>query len=310
MASENTPAIFVEDVTKTYNAGVEALKKVSLSVKEGEFFGLLGPNGAGKSTLIGILSGLVLKSGGKVEICGVSVDRNPDKAKSFIGLVPQEFNFNWFETVEDIILNQAGYYGIPRHEAFTKATELIENLGLSDKRTTQAMKLSGGMKRRLMIARALIHEPRVLLLDEPTAGVDVELRRGMWDFLRELNANGTTIILTTHYLEEAEQLCNEIAIINHGEIIRKGSVKSLLTDLHAVTLLIDTAEPIRLAEMELLRSYPLKKADDSTLELTLTRDQTANDALRKISSIGLQIVNIRNPGSRLEEVFINLIEKK
>jgi ABC-2 type transport system ATP-binding protein len=309
-ADSPTPAIYISDLKKVYGTKVEALKGVSLTVTQGEFLGLLGPNGAGKSTLISILAGLTLKSSGEVNVCGVSIDKDVDKAKSFIGLVPQEFNFNWFETVEDIILNQAGYYGISRKEALPRAKQLIKSLGLEDKSTTQAMKLSGGMKRRLMIARALIHEPRVLLLDEPTAGVDVELRRGMWEFLRELNEAGTTIVLTTHYLEEAEQLCSEVAIINHGDIIRKGSVKSLLTDLHTVTLLIDTSETIRLAEMELLRDYPLKKVDDATLELTLTHGQTANDAFRKISSIGLQIENIRNTGSRLEEVFINLIEKQ
>ena len=309
-ASTKTPAIRIENLRKVYGKDVEALKDVSLTVEEGEFFALLGPNGAGKSTIISILAGLTLKTSGTVEVCGVSIDKDVDKAKSFIGLVPQEFNFNLFETVQDIILNQAGYYGIPRHQALARANELIENLGLADKRNVQAIKLSGGMKRRLMIARSLIHEPRVLILDEPTAGVDVELRRGMWEFLRELNANGTTIVLTTHYLEEAEQLCREVAIINHGDIIKKGSVASLLKDLHSLTLLIDTVAPLRIADMELLRGYPIKKVEDNTLELTLTHDEPANDALRKIASIGVQISNIRNTGSRLEEVFINLIEKK
>ena len=309
-ASTKTPAIRIENLRKIYGKDVEALKDVSLTVEEGEFFALLGPNGAGKSTIISILAGLTLKTSGTVEVCGVSIDKDVDKAKSFIGLVPQEFNFNLFETVQDIILNQAGYYGIPRHQALARANELIENLGLADKRNVQAMKLSGGMKRRLMIARSLIHEPRVLILDEPTAGVDVELRRGMWEFLRELNANGTTIVLTTHYLEEAEQLCREVAIINHGDIIKKGSVASLLKDMHSLTLLIDTVAPLRLADMELLRGYPIKKVEDNTLELTLMHDEPANDALRKIASIGVQISNIRNTGSRLEEVFINLIENK
>ena len=309
-ASTKTPAIRIENLRKVYGKDVEALKDVSLTVEEGEFFALLGPNGAGKSTIISILAGLTLKTSGTVEVCGVSIDKDVDKAKSFIGLVPQEFNFNLFETVQDIILNQAGYYGIPRHQALARANELIENLGLADKRNVQAIKLSGGMKRRLMIARSLIHEPRVLILDEPTAGVDVELRRGMWEFLRELNANGTTIVLTTHYLEEAEQLCREVAIINHGDIIKKGSVASLLKDLHSLTLLIDTVAPLRIADMELLRGYPIKKVEDNTLELTLTHAEPANDALRKIASIGVQISNIRNTGSRLEEVFINLIEKK
>jgi ABC-2 type transport system ATP-binding protein len=315
---KSVPAIKIQDLKKTYvtkgnggkNTSVEALKGVSLTINEGEFFALLGPNGAGKSTLISILSGLALKTSGQVEICGVSTDKDIDTAKSFIGIVPQEFNFNWFETVQDIILNQAGYYGIPRHQALSRANELIEKLGLGDKRDTQAMKLSGGMKRRLMIARALIHEPRILLLDEPTAGVDVELRRGMHEFLRELNEAGTTIVLTTHYLEEAEQLCREVAIINHGEIIKKGSVKSLLANMNSVTLLLDTAAPVSEAELTLARDYPITKFDDMTLELKLAPGQSLNDSMRKLSAIGVQITNIRNNGSRLEEVFLNLVEKK
>ncbi len=309
----SVPALKIENLKKVYprkgDTPVEALKGVSLTIPEGEFFALLGPNGAGKSTLISILAGLALKTSGEVEVCGVSIDKDVDRAKSFIGIVPQEFNFNWFETVEDIILNQAGYYGIPRKQAMTKAHELIESLGLSDKRTTQAMKLSGGMKRRLMIARALIHEPRVLLLDEPTAGVDVELRRGMHDFLRELNANGTTIILTTHYLEEAEQLCRQVAIINHGDIVKQGTVKSLLADLHSVTLLLDTVDPIGSAELTLARDYPFTKIDDTTLELKLAPGETVNDSIRKLSAIGVQIANIRNNGSRLEEIFIDVTKK-
>jgi len=306
-------ALAIRDLKKTYprkgTTPVEALKGISLSVEEGEFFALLGPNGAGKSTLISILAGLALKTSGEVEICGVSLDHDRDKAKSFIGLVPQEFNFNWFETVEDIVLKQAGYYGISRSEAMPKAKELIDNLGLGDKRTTQAMKLSGGMKRRLMIARALIHEPRVLLLDEPTAGVDVELRRGMHEFLRELNAAGTTIVLTTHYLEEAEQLCREVAIINHGDIIKNGSVKSLLSNVNSVTLLLDTTEPVTQAKLQLARDYPISRIDDTTLELKLSPGETANDAIRKLTAIGVQIDNLRNNGSRLEAVFLNLVDK-
>jgi ABC-2 type transport system ATP-binding protein len=314
--TDGVPALHIEDLKKIYPAQnkqgttVEALKGISLTVAEGEFFALLGPNGAGKSTLISIMAGLVLKTSGTVEICGVSIDEDRDKAKSFIGIVPQEFNFNWFETVQDIILNQAGYYGIPRREALPKAKELIENLGLADKSDMQAMKLSGGMKRRLMIARALIHEPRVLLLDEPTAGVDVELRRGMHDFLRKLNEAGTTIVLTTHYLEEAEQLCREVAIINHGQIIKEGSVKSLLSNVNSVTLLLDTTEPVTQATLQLAREYPITRVDETTLELKLAPGETANDAIRKLTAIGVQIANIRNNGSRLEEVFVNLVEKK
>ncbi|MBA3789327.1 ABC transporter ATP-binding protein [Patescibacteria group bacterium] len=302
-------AIKIVDLKKVYGTGVEALKGVSLTIAEGEFFALLGPNGAGKSTLISVLAGLAIKTSGTVEVCGVSIDENIDKAKSFIGIVPQEFNFNWFETVIDIIINQAGYYGIPRHVAMPRANELIENLGLADKRDTQAMKLSGGMKRRLMIARSLIHEPRVLLLDEPTAGVDVELRRGMHDFLRELNAAGTTIILTTHYLEEAEQLSREVAIINNGSIIKQGSVKSLLANMNSVTLLLDTVAPISTAELQLARALPITRIDDTTLQLKLAPGETVNDYIRKLSTIGVQISNIRNNGSRLEEVFIDLIQK-
>lgn len=302
-------AIEIKDLKKVYKTGVEALKGASLTVPAGEFFALLGPNGAGKTTLISILSGLVRKTEGTVSINGVSIDSDENLAKSYIGVVPQEFNFNWFETVTDIVLNQAGYYGIPRSEAQPRAEKLLQELGLWDKRNSQSNTLSGGMKRRLMIARALIHEPKVLLLDEPTAGVDVELRRGMWDFLRELNADGTTIILTTHYLEEAEQLCRRVAIIDQGAIVKQGTVKDLLTNLSGVTLLVDTKEPIRSAELQLLRGYPVTKLDETTLEIRLAHGDTANDVLRKMSSIGLGIINIRNSGSRLEEVFLSLTKK-
>lgn len=307
--SETTAAIKVEDVKKVYDTGTEALKGVSLTIPKGQFFGLLGPNGAGKSTLIGIVSGLTLKTGGTVEVEGVSTDRDPDKAKTFIGLVPQEFNFNIFEKVEDIIVDQAGYYGIPRKEAIERSEKILKQLGLWEKRQDKSMDLSGGMKRRLMIARALIHDPQVLLLDEPTAGVDVELRRGMWDFLRELNNKGTTIVLTTHYLEEVEILCREVAIINKGEIIEQGSVKGLISKLNYVTLLLDTVDPLTEANLVLLRELKIKKVDDTTLELTLKPGETVNEAFRKISSTGIQVANIRNSGSRLEEVFVNLIQK-
>ncbi len=237
----DAPALLIENVRKQYPAqggkpGTEALKGVSLTVPRGEFFAFLGPNGAGKTTLIGIMAGLTLKSSGKVEVCGVDIDAHPDKAKTFIGLVPQEFNFNIFEKVEDIVVNQAGYYGITRAEAKPKSDEILKQLGLWEKRESPAQTLSGGMKRRLMIARALIHEPEVLLLDEPTAGVDVELRRGMWEFLTKLNAAGTTIILTTHYLEEAEQLSHTVAIINKGEIITNEPTKGLLAKHHGKSL--------------------------------------------------------------------------
>lgn len=312
--AETTPALKIEGVKKTYESvgkrpGTEALKGVSLTIAQGEFFGFLGPNGAGKTTLISMVAGLATKTGGTIEVQGASIDKEAERAKSYIGLVPQEFNFNIFEKVEDIVVNQAGYYGIPRKQAREKAEKILTQLGLYEKRKDTAMSLSGGMKRRLLIARALIHEPKILLLDEPTAGVDVELRRGMWDFLRELNANGTTIVLTTHYLEEVEILCKRIAIINKGEIIEQGGVKELVSRLNYVTLLLDTVEPVLEATMVVLRELPIKKIDDTTLELTMKPGETVNDAIRKISAAGVQIANIRNSGSRLEEVFVNLIEK-
>jgi ABC-2 type transport system ATP-binding protein len=313
MASD-TPALKIEGAKKVYagskkSPGTEALKGVSLTIQDGEFFGFLGPNGAGKTTLISIVAQLATKTAGTVEVMGVSIDHHPEKAKSFIGLVPQEFNFNIFEKVEDIVMNQAGYYGIPREEARQRSDKILTQLGLYEKRRETAMSLSGGMKRRLLIARALVHEPRILLLDEPTAGVDVELRRGMWDFLRELNQSGTTIVLTTHYLEEVEILCRKVAIINKGEIIEQGGVKELISKLNYVTLLLDTVEPVLEATMVVLRELAIKKIDDTTLELTMKPGETVNDAIRKISSAGVRITNIRNSGSRLEEVFVNLIEK-
>jgi ABC-2 type transport system ATP-binding protein len=309
-----TPAIEITGLKKTYTTGkkttMEALKGVSLTIPQGEFFSLLGPNGAGKTTLISILSGLGYKTEGEVKVHGVSVDEDPDKAKSFIGLVPQEFNFSIFEKVLDIVLDQAGYYGITREDALPYAETLLKDLGLWEKRDQQAQALSGGMKRRLMIARALVHKPQVLLLDEPTAGVDVELRRSMWEFLRNLNASGTTILLTTHYLEEAEQLSRRVAIINHGEIIEEGSVQQLLSKLHFVTLLLDTVEALSEATMQLLQGYPVAREGEHTLKLTLKPGETMNDVFRKLSSVGVHVKNVRTTGSMLEEVFIQLIEKK
>lgn len=313
MASD-TPALKITDLKKVYagekgKPGTEALKGVSLTVEDGEFFALLGPNGAGKSSLIGITAGLTTKTSGTVEIAGVSLDADPDKAKAFIGLVPQELNFNIFEKVIDTIVDQAGYYGIPRKQAIEKAEVLLKDLGIWDKRNQKIQALSGGMKRRLLIARALVHSPKVLLLDEPTAGVDVELRRGMYDFLRELNASGTTIILTTHYLEEVELLCRRVAIVNNGEIIEEGSVRDLLKTLSFTTLVIDTKEAVTPAQMALLKDLQVKSVDDQTLELVLAPGDSVNDAVRVFSKIGVQITNIRNNGSRLEEVFVNLTKK-
>ncbi len=312
--TNDTPALKITELKKVYEGekgkpGTEALKGVSLTIPQGEFMALLGPNGAGKTSLIGITAGLTTKTSGTVEICGVSIDADPDKAKTYIGLVPQELNFNIFEKVIDTVVDQAGYYGIPRKEAIERADQLLKDLGIFDKRDQKIQALSGGMKRRLLIARALIHNPKVLLLDEPTAGVDVELRRGMWDFLRTLNEKGTTIVLTTHYLEEAELLCRQVAIVNKGEIIQEGSVKELLTKLNFVTLIFDTQEPVTTAQFELLRPLTIKRLDESTLELTLKPGDSVNDAVRLFSKVGVQIANIRNNGSRLEEVFMNLIQK-
>jgi ABC-2 type transport system ATP-binding protein len=312
--TDTQAAVKIEGLTKTYPGDkkqppVEALKGVSLTIKQGEFLALLGPNGAGKSTTIGILSGLVNKSEGSIEVFGVDATAHPDKAKSFIGLVPQEMNFDIFEKVINVVVTQAGYYGMPRAEALVKAEKILKDLGLWDKKDAQAQHLSGGMKRRLLIARALVHEPKILLLDEPTAGVDVELRRGMWDFLRELSNSGTTIVLTTHYLEEAELLASRVAIINHGTIIEEGTVKELITKLNYVTLVLDTTEPVKDAALVILRDMNVKKLDDDTLELTLSPGQTVNEAIRKIAATGIQIANVRNAGSRLEEIFVNLIKK-
>jgi len=314
MASDAARAIEITGLTKTYPTGkgtkTEALKGVSLTIPQGEFFSLLGPNGAGKTTLISILSGLARKTAGEVKVNGVSLDENPDMAKSFIGLVPQEFNFDIFAKVMNIVLDQAGFYGIPRADALPYAEELLKELGLWDKRDQQAQALSGGMKRRLMIARALVHKPAVLLLDEPTAGVDVELRRSMWDFLRALNASGTTILLTTHYLEEAEQLSRSVAIINGGDIIEQGSVQQLLSKLHYVTLLLDTEESLSEAIMQLLRGEPLERMEEHVLKLMLKPGESMNEVFRKLSSVGVHVRNVRTTGSRLEEVFLQLIEKK
>jgi len=307
-------AIEITGLKKKYKTGkdtsMEALKGVSLTIPEGEFFALLGPNGAGKTSLISILSGLATKTEGEVKVEGISIDKDLDTVKSFIGLVPQEFNFDIFAKVINIVVDQAGFYGIPRAEAMVRAEKVLKDLGLWDKKDQQSQSLSGGMKRRLMIARALIHEPKILLLDEPTAGVDVELRRQMWDFLRELNASGTTIVLTTHYLEEAEQLCRRVAIINKGEIIEQGSVKELLSKLHYVTLHLDTVEPLTDAVMQLLRGESMTREDEHVLKLTLKPGQNVNEAFRKLSSVGVLISNVRTTGSMLEEVFMQIIDTK
>ena len=300
-----TYAIEISDLKKRYDNGFEALKGVDLTVEKGDFFALLGPNGAGKSTTIGILCSLVNKSEGKVSIFGVDIDKDFAGAKQYLGVVPQEFNFNVFETPFNIIVTQAGFYGIPYDVAVPRAEKYLKQLGLWEKRDNPSMQLSGGMKRRLMIARALIHEPQVLILDEPTAGVDIELRRSMWEFIKELNDKGTTIILTTHYLEEAEQLCRNIAIINKGEIVENTSVKSLLKTLNQETFIFDLASNID-TEM-VIEGFSVKTlADGHSIEVEVSKGQSINDIFTGLNEQGLQVQSMRNKSNRLEELFVKL----
>ncbi len=301
-------ALSIEHLTKTYRNGFQALKGVSLTVEEGDFFALLGPNGAGKSTTIGIVTSLVNKSAGAVQVFGHDLDTEPSKVKQCIGLVPQEFNFNVFEPIVEILVNQAGYYGIDRATAFHRAEQYLKQLDLWDKRREMARNLSGGMKRRLMIARALVHQPRLLILDEPTAGVDIEIRRSMWAFLREINAQGTTIILTTHYLEEAESLCRNIAIIDHGLIAEYSSMKSLLAKLHMETFVLDLAAP--LSQAPSLDGYPARLTDAYTLEVDVDKAQRLNGVFRQLSGQGVDVLSMRNKSNRLEELFMRLVKKK
>jgi ABC-2 type transport system ATP-binding protein len=308
-------ALKVSNLTKTYDNGVQALKGVDLKVEEGEFYALLGPNGAGKTTLIGITTGLVNLTSGKVSVFGVDITTNPTEAKTYIGVVPQEMNFNIFERVEDIVVAQAGFYGIGRREALVRAKDILEHLGLWEKRHQKSASLSGGMKRRLMIARALIHKPKILILDEPTAGVDVELRRGMWEYLTKLNQkDGTTIILTTHYLEEAEQLCRKVSIINHGEVIKSGLVKDLLTGMERETLVLDVVAPKnrKFGEQDLSKKVLSKRfhiVDQDTLEVAIESDETINEILEMLQTSEIMVKSIRNKTNRLEEVFVDLISK-
>ncbi len=298
-------ALSVVDLHKTYANGSVALSGVSLDVEPGEFFALLGPNGAGKSTLIGIVSSLINKTKGKVFVFGHDMDQNAEAAKACIGIVPQEFNFNLWEQVIDIVTNQAGYYGLPRGLALERAEKYLRRLGLWNKRHQRSRELSGGMKRRLMIARALVHEPKLLILDEPTAGVDIELRRSMWNFLRDLNAGGTTIILTTHYLEEAESLCESIAIIDHGKIIEDTNMKELINRLHSETFVLDLAEP--LSELPVTNGYALRQIDSTTLEVDISKEQGINKLFGYLSDNGIRVISLRNKSNRLEELFIRMI---
>ena len=301
-------AISIKNLTKTYANNVKALKGISLDIDKGDFFALLGPNGAGKSTAIGIISSLVNKTSGSVEVHGFDLDSQKDQAKSCIGLVPQEFNFNVFEPVFEIVVNQAGYYGIPRKKAQIRAEQLLKQLGLWDKRENMARELSGGMKRRLMIARALVHEPQLLILDEPTAGVDIEIRRSMWIFLEEINKQGTTIILTTHYLEEAEALCRNIAIINKGEIIENTSMKSLLSQLQTETFVLDLKESIH--EVPVIKGYHIAMRDSSTLTVEVDKSQAINEVFDALTTLNLHVTSMRNKSNRLEELFVRLTENK
>ncbi len=299
-------ALSVRGLAKTYLNGVEALKGIDLDVEEGDFFALLGPNGAGKTTLIGITTSLVRKTGGKVSVFGHDIDSELEAAKSCIGVVPQELNFNQFETPETIVVNQAGFYGIPRHVARERAEKYLRQLQLWDKRASAARSLSGGMKRRLMIARALMHEPRLLILDEPTAGVDIEIRRSMWDFLRQINAHGTTIILTTHYLEEAETLCRNIAIIDGGRIAERDRMSSLLRRLHTEVFVLNLRDA--LTEPPKVEGYAMRLEDGHTLEVEVSKEQSLNDIFLRLSALDIQVLSMRNKVNRLEEIFIRLVE--
>ncbi len=298
-------ALSIRNLTKTYRNGVIALQGIDMDVQEGDFFALLGPNGAGKSTAIGIITSLVNKSGGSISVFGHDLDSAKAQAKPLLGLVPQEFNFNGFEPVEEIVANQAGYYGIERKTAFRRAEQFLRELGLWDKRREMARNLSGGMKRRLMIARALVHEPKLLILDEPTAGVDIEIRRSMWDYLQRLNARGTTIILTTHYLEEAESLCRNIAIIDHGQIIENTSMRALLNKLHMETFVLYLDNP--LTALPDLPGHQLRLVDEQTLEADISREKSINRLFTDLSAQGIEVVSLRNKSNRLEELFMKLV---
>jgi ABC-2 type transport system ATP-binding protein len=301
---EAVKALSVQNLQKTYDNGHVALVDVSLDVDKGEFFALLGPNGAGKSTLIGIVCSLVNKNGGRVSVFGADLESEPHQVKSRIGMVPQEFNFNLWENPLNTLINQAGYYGIPRSEALPRAEEFLRKLGLWEKRAGPARELSGGLKRRLMIARALIHEPELLILDEPTAGVDIELRRSMWRFLTEINASGTTIILTTHYLEEAERLCERIAIIDEGRIIEVAEKKALLNKLHQETFLLDLSRPLTAPWQS---SYDVRVVDDTTIEVEVSKDQGINGLFAELTHHGISVTSMRNKANRLEELFLRLV---
>ncbi|WCP68588.1 ABC transporter ATP-binding protein [Vibrio tubiashii] len=300
-------ALEIEQLRKTYAGGFEALKGISLNVAKGDFYALLGPNGAGKSTTIGVISSLVNKTSGEVKVFGYDIDKDLELAKQNLGLVPQEFNFNQFETVEQIVLQQAGYYGVPKQLAKDRAKKYLTKLDLWEKRSERARNLSGGMKRRLMIARALMHEPQLLILDEPTAGVDIELRRSMWEFLKEINSQqGITIILTTHYLEEAEMLCRNIGIINKGELIENTTMKDLLGKLHVETFILDLAEGSSEPHLSGVNSQTFI---NGSLEIEIEKTQGLNAIFTQLTEQGIQVLSMRNKANRLEELFVSIVRE-
>ena len=301
-------ALHISNLCKKYKNDLIALNAVNLTVSAGDFFALLGPNGAGKSSTIGIISSLVKKSAGSVEIFGFDLDLEPEKAKACIGLVPQEFNFNQFEPVDEILINQAGFYGIPRAEAKQRAEHYLKKLSLWDKRKAQARELSGGMKRRLMIARALVHNPKLLILDEPTAGVDIEIRRSMWSFLKEINQAGTTIILTTHYLEEAESLCRNIAIIDKGVIIENTSMTSMLRRLNQEVFVLDTEDAID--DLPTLQGFELTQVGESSFEVSVAKESGLNRLFSALNEAGITVLSMRNKQNRLEQLFIDMVGEK
>lgn len=300
-------ALDIDQLRKTYAGGFEALKGVSLTVNQGDFYALLGPNGAGKSTTIGIISSLVNKTSGTVKVFGHNIDTHLEQAKQHLGLVPQEFNFNPFETVEQIVMQQAGYYGVSRALAKERAKKYLTQLDLWEKRAERARNLSGGMKRRLMIARALMHEPQLLILDEPTAGVDIELRRSMWEFLKQINAQGITIILTTHYLEEAEMLCRHIGIINRGELIENTTMKGLLGKLRVETFILDIDSEEKLQP---LTDVVSQRVIDGSLEIELEKTQGMNHVFEQLSAQGVNVMSMRNKANRLEELFVSIVRQQ
>ena len=300
-------ALSIRQLKKTYAGGLTAVKGIDLDVEEGDFFALLGPNGAGKSTIIGIISSLINASSGNIKIFDVDLQRETQLAKSYIGLVPQEINFNQFETVFNIVMNQAGYYGMPKKEALKQTEYCLKLMQLWDKKDTVSRRLSGGMKRRVMIARAMVHKPRLLILDEPTAGVDIEIRRSMWETLEEVNKQGTTIILTTHYLEEAETLCRNIAIINQGEIVENTDMQSLLARLDEAHYICDTKEAVQ--KVPVISGYQIERDNDYQLSVSVSKSEGLNGLFKGLSEANIEVLSLKNKSNRLEQLFLDLINQ-